>query len=580
MKVLLSYKEVYYMANIIRINMTNKTITVESVPHKYNMLGGRGLTSQIVMDEVDPSCNPLGQSNKLVIAPGLLVGTKVTTSGRLSIGSKSPLTGGIKESNAGGTAATKLAKLGIKAIILEGMPQDEAWNIIRISQEGVNIIPENSTIGLGNYDTGAYLKDIYGEKIGIMSIGQAGEMQMGAATIAVTDMDGRPCRHCGRGGLGAVMGSKKIKAIVIDDQGATGNLMKISDIDGFNEVANEWSKELIDTKKGMTKYGTAILVNPINALGGLPTRNFSLGSFDRAHNINGQALLDIINARGGKSTHACQPGCVIRCSNVFNDKEGNYVSASLEFETIALFGANLEIDSYDTIAICDKKCDDYGLDTMEMGNAIAVAMEGGIAEFGDHEAPKWLLDEVSKGTTLGRVLGQGATITGKVFGVTRVPAVKGQGMAAYDPRALKGTGVTYATSPMGADHTAGNILPGTPGVDPSTPQGQVEASRLKQIMASVIDSMGLCIFVGVTNGEMERVRVLLEKATGKELDIEEIMDMGRNVLNTELNFNMQAGFHKTDNRLPEFFKYEALPPNGNIYDVTDDDLDKVHTLYG
>jgi aldehyde:ferredoxin oxidoreductase len=563
------------MTKIVRVNMSRKTISDEPVPDRYALLGGRGLTSQIIFDEVDPTSHALGGNNKLVIAPGLLTGTLAPSSSRLSIGAKSPLTGGIKESNAGGTVARKLANLGIRAIILEGKPEDGSWHLLKITNTEAMILPAGDIAGLGNYDTVARLQAVYGPKVGIMSIGPGGERRMNAASVAVTDPEGRPCRHCGRGGLGAVMGSKGIKAVVIDDEGAEEQIFNVADPKAFNEVARTWAKAMVQTKAGLTNFGTAALVNPVSAAGGLPTRNYSTGNFEGAEKINGATLAETTKSRGGRTGHACSPGCVIRCSNIYHDAEGKYLTAGLEFETIVLMGSNLGIDSLDVIAALDRRCDDYGLDTMEMGNAIGVAMEAGIASFGDGKAALNLLDEAAAGTVLGRVLGQGATVTGKVFGVTRVAAVKGQGMAGYDPRALKGTGVTYATSPMGADHTAGNLLPGRAGVDCNSPDGQMKASRDLQIMSAVIDNMGLCLFVGPLPPEMEIISRLLTGAVGRPFSTEDVLEIGKGILRMELAFNRAAGFSRISDSLPEFFKIEPLSPRGLVFDVSDKDLDQV-----
>ncbi len=565
------------MAKIIRVNLTQQTILSEPVPDKYFMLGGRGLTSQIVFDEVDPTCDALGKNNKLVIAPGLLTGTLAPSSSRLSLGAKSPLTGGIKESNAGGTVARKLANLEIKAIILEGIPADRSWYLLKITNTEATILPAGDIAGLGNYDTVASLQALYGPKVGIISIGPGGERKMSAASVAVTDPEGRPCRHCGRGGLGAVMGSKGIKAVVIDDNGVDGQLFTVADRKAFNEVARTWAKAMVQAKAGLTNFGTAALVNPVSAAGGLPTRNYRTGTFEGSDKINGTALAETTKSRGGRTGHACSPGCVIRCSNIYHDAEGKYLTAGLEFETIVLMGSNLGIDSLDVIAALDRRCDDYGLDTMEMGNAIGVAMEAGIAPFGDRKAALRLLDEAGEGTVLGRVLGQGSTVTGKVFGVTRVAAVKGQGMAGYDPRALKGTGVTYATSPMGADHTAGNLLPGRAGVDCSSPDGQIKASRDLQIMSAVIDNMGLCLFVGPLPPEMEIISRLLTSALGRPFSIEDVLEIGKGILRTELAFNRAAGLHSASDRLPEFFSMEKLSPKGLVFDVSDKDIKQMYS---
>lgn len=562
------------MAEIIRVLLTEGKVIREPVPQRYAMLGGRGFTSKIVFDEVDPKCNPLSIGNKLVIAPGLLAGTRAPNAGRLSVGAKSPLTGTIKESNAGGTVARKLARLGIKAVILEGNTASRVWYVLKIDKEGAELVPSSDLVGLGNFETMALMREKYGTGIGVMSIGQAGEMRLNAASIAVSDPDGFPNRHCGRGGLGAVMGSKGVKAIVVDDRGAKERLLEPVDEEGFNEAAKSWAKQLVVSKRGLTRLGTPALVGAINNVGGLPTRNFSQGVFEGAEKIDGPALVELIESRGGRTGHACSPGCVIRCCNEYRDEKGEYLLSSLEYETLGLMGANLGIDSLDVIANLNRKCNDYGLDTMEIGVAMGVAMEAGVIKFGDGTAAKWMVDEVAKGTVLGRVVGQGALATGKVFGVGRIPAVKGQACSAYDPRALKGTAVTYATCPMGADHTAGNCLPGRGGVDPNSAEGQIKVSQDIQIMSAVLDVLGICIFVGPMPDSMEALTELMSRATGETYGLEDVLEIGKRAIRTEIRYNRAAGFTREDDRLPEFFKKERLSPRDLIFDIADSDLDE------
>jgi len=252
-----------------------------------------------------------------------------------------------------------------------------------------------------------------------------------------------------------VMGSKKVKAIVVDSPGTFNAPVK--DPEKFKEAAKKFAKMLLDhpvTGKGLPAYGTNVLMNIINEAGTLPTRNFRYGRFDRAAEVSGEKLAEVANARGGKATHACHPGCVMRCSNIYPMPNGK-VCAPVEYETAWCFGPNLLIADLDQVAMLNYICNDVGLDTIETGCAMGVLMEAGVIPFGDGKAAIELLEEVGKGTAIGRVLGSGSVIAGKMYGITRVPAVKGQGMPAYDPRSCKGNGVTYATSPMGADHTAG-----------------------------------------------------------------------------------------------------------------------------
>jgi len=577
------------MDKIVRIDMgaqggPKATITPAG---DYAGLGGRALTSTLVSKEVPPLCHPLGEDNKLVIAPGLLSGTTAATSGRLSVGCKSPLTGGIKEANAGGQPSQMLGRLGYAAIVLEGKPKDGTLYKILVNKDGVKITPADNLKMLGNYDTVEKLKGEFGDKIGVISIGPAGEMKMSAASIACTDMELRPTRHAGRGGVGAVMGSKGVKAIVIDDTGTKIRAPK--DPEAFKAATKTWVEGLKKhpvTGQGMPAYGTNVLTNVINEAGGYPTHNFMWGRFEGCSRISGETQAEIENQRGGEgsATHGCHRGCIIRCSGTFYDKDGHYLTKQPEYETVWAHGGNCGIDDLDSIAMLDRLDDDFGVDTIEMGATIGVAMEAGVAKWGDAQAAINLVKEVGKGTPLGRILGNGAAVTGKVFGVERVPVVKGQSMPAYDPRAVQGIGVTYATSPMGADHTAGyavatNILGVGGKVDPLKPEGQVELSKNLQIATAALDSTGMCLFVAMAIlDQPETFQALIDSINafhGLKLTADDFSELGKSVLTKERDFNIRAGFTSEHDRLPAFFKKESLPPHNIIFNVTDKDLDSV-----
>ena len=577
------------MDKILRINMGGangpelKTETLGA----YAGLGGRAMTSTIVAEEVPPTCHPLGVANKLVIAPGLLSGSQAAMSGRISVGCKSPLTGGIKEANSGGQPSQMLARLGYAAIVVEGKPEDNSLYKISITNDGATIEADNSLKGLGNYDTVARMKDQYGDKVGCISIGQAGEMKLAAASIAFTDMEQRPTRHAGRGGVGAVMGSKGVKVIVIDDTGTAARQPK--DAEAFKAANKEWVAGLRKhpvTGQGLPAYGTNVLTNVVNEAGGYPTHNFSAGQFDGAAKISGETQAELENQRGGEgsATHGCHRGCVIRCSGTFYDKNGNFLSKQPEYETVWAHGGNCGIDDIDAIAQMDRLDDDFGLDTIEMGATIGVAMEAGIAEFGDAEAAIRLIKEVGQGTPLGRILGSGAAVTGKVFGVERVPVVKGQSMPAYDPRTVQGIGVTYATTTMGADHTAGyavatNLLKVGGDVDPLKPQGQVELSRNLQIATAAIDATGMCLFIAFAildqSETFQALLDLLSSFGGQKLTADDVTALGQDILKRERDFNAKAGFTSRHDRLPDYFKTEKLPPHNINFGVTDEELDQV-----
>ncbi len=570
---------------IYRINMSDGNVTKEEVSDDYAGLGGRALTSAIVSREVIPTCHALDKHNKLVLAPGLLSGTPAACSGRLSVGAKSPLTGGIKESNVGGTASQKLARLGIAAIVVEGKPANGKLRALKVNKDGVKLVDADGLKGLGNYDTVEKLTQKYGDEVSYISIGPAGEMKMASANIAVTDMENRPTRHAGRGGLGAVMGSKGLKAIIVDDSGT--DRPPIADQGSFNAASRSFAKMLTEhptTGDTLPTYGTNALTNVVNEAGALPTRNFRSGYFDKADSIGGETQRDIILERGGVVKHACHQGCVIMCSRIYMDKDGKYLTKGPEYETVWANGANCEIDDLDSIAVMDRLYDEYGLDSIEMGTAIAVAMEAGVKEFGDAQGAIELIHEAGKGTPLGRILASGTEFTGRAFGVTRIPVVKGQSMPAYDPRAVKGIGVTYATTPMGADHTAGyavaaNVLKVGGDVDALSPEGQVELSRGLQIATAFLDSAGLCLFVAFcVLDEPKALDAIVDMWNAQyalSMTGDDVVALGQKVLTMEREFNKAAGFTKADDRLPHFMTEEKLAPHNVVFDVPDDELDTV-----
>jgi aldehyde:ferredoxin oxidoreductase len=551
----------------------------------YEGLGGRALTSAIISKEVPPLCHPLGADNKLVIAPGLLSGSGAVMSGRISVGCKSPLTGGIKEANSGGQPSQMLGRLGYAAIVLEGKPEQDQLYKIFINKDGVKIIKDNSLKMVNNYDLVDKMKKEYGEKVGCISIGSAGERKLGAASIAFTDIEGRPTRHAGRGGVGAVMGAKGVKVLVVDDSGMGARPAK--DSKKFQEANRQFAEGLKKhpvTGQGLPAYGTNVLTNVINEAGAYPTKNFMWGRFDNCQKISGETQAETEIKRGGLATHGCHRGCTIQCSGTYMDKDGHYLTKQPEYETVWAFGGNCAIDDLDAIAMLDRLCDDYGLDTIEMGATISVAMDGGLAKFGDAEAAINLLKEVGKGTPLGRILGSGAGITGKAFGVERVPVVKNQALPAYDPRGIQGMGVTYATTTMGADHTAGyavtaNVMKVGGFVDPLKPEGQVELSRNLQIATAAIDSTGMCLFIAFAIlDQPETFQALLDLINsfcGLNLTGDDVTALGKSILKNERGFNLQAGLTAAHDRLPEFFKKEPLPPHNLTFQVQDKDLDMV-----
>ena len=576
------------MSKILRVNMTNLTAKLEDVPAKYKNMGGRWLTSSIVSDEVDPMCHPLGPNNKLVFAPGIVTGTAASTSARISVGGKSPLTGTIKESNAGTKFSPMLARLGIKAIVVEGEPKDGKWHLLEINKDGARLVPADDLAGKGAYATTDALVAKYG-KVGVCCIGPAGEMKMAMAGVCFNDQQDRAARYSGRGGLGAVMGARGLKAIVVDDKGGPGVTIANKDLfeQGRKKLNDALQTHDITKPKGaLNSYGTAVLINIMNEAGGLPTRNFREGRFEGAAKIAGEAIFAGNKERLGKElyNHACSPGCIIQCSNTWYKPDGSEHVSCQEYESVWAFGANCGIDDLDVTGELIRLCNDIGLDTIEAGGTIAVAMDAGVIPFGDGQGAINLLEEAGKGTPLGRIIGGGAAVTGKAFGTVRVPAVKGQNMPAYEPRAVKGIGVTYATSTMGADHTSGyticpEILGVSGKVDPfDTKKG--ELSRNFQAATAFIDSTGHCLFIAfavldIASG-FEGVVEECNGVLGTNWTADEVTNIGKSIIKMERQFNEAAGFTKEHDRVPEFMKYEKLPPHNTVWDVSDEILDSVY----
>jgi aldehyde:ferredoxin oxidoreductase len=562
---------------IWRINVRTQTLTKEPVPATWEKLGGRGLLARIMLDEVPPTCESLGPLNKLIFAPGLLVGHMLSSTDRISIGGKSPLTGGIKEANAGGRTGLHMTTMGIKALIIEDAPRNAEYFTLKLTLDGAEWIPAGELVGLGVYEAASKLVASHGEKVAIALIGLGGENRLASAGIQNLDKDKIPSRIAARGGLGAVMGAKGLKAIVFDNTG--GQKPPILDPEGFKKAQKEYTTALMNHPQTALyrDYGTQAMPQMTQGFGALPTRNFSQGTFEQVETISGEYMRDLLIQRGGESnpTHACMAGCTIRCSNIFGGEDGKMIVSPLEYETVGLMGSNLGIGDLDTIGRMNWQVNDLGLDSIEIGAALGVAADAGLMEFGDGARALELIDEIRKNTPLGRILGMGATTVGKVFGVERVPAVKGQAMSAYEPRAIKGTGVTYATTPQGADHTCGLTIRAK--VNHLDPKGQAAVSLPAQLNMAGYDTLGACIFAGFGYATAPAaIPDLIKARYGWDVPENYLQELGKESIKMEREWNKRAGFTKAHDRLPEYMTREALPPNNAVFDVSEEELDTIY----
>lgn len=567
-----------YQSQIWRVDVRTQELRREPVPISWQRLGGRALLARILLDEVDARCDPLGSENKLIYAPGLLVGHMLSSTDRISIGAKSPLTGGVKEANAGGRTGLHMAHLGIHALIIEGLPEDDGCWVLQLSMQGGLWQRRDELAGLGGYETARLLLGRFGNGVAMALIGPAGERRLTGASIMNLDKDRVPSRMAARGGLGAVMGSKGLKAIIFDNAG--GQRPPIADPQLFKTAQKEFTKAVLEHPQSISyrDYGTAGMAHISDGFGGIPTRNFSAGHFEQVDSISGESLRELLLRRGqvSEASHACMAGCTIKCSNIFGGEDGKMIVSPLEYETIGLMGPNLGIASLDAIARMNWEVNDLGLDSIEVGAALGVAAEAGLMKWGDCEGAMRLILEIRANTEIGRVLGNGAAATGKYLGIEHVPVVKGQAMSAYEPRAIKGTGVTYATSPQGADHTAGLTIRAK--VNHLDPAVQRDVSLTAQLNMAGYDTIGACIFAGfgyAATPDAVIKRLLQARYGWNDVPDNILQELGKQAIRMELEFNRRAGFTAKDDRLPEWMRREPLPPHNSVFDVPDETLDSI-----
>lgn len=559
-----------------KLTIDMKNLEVKKLPMDQELydLGGRALIAQYMIKNVPPKCDPLGKENRLVFCTTVFAGTKLTTAHRLSVGGKSPLTGGIKESNVGGLAAHQMADHGLKMIEVLNIPEDNNFYILHIDSDGNAELRDASEFKeVNNYEFVERIFDRYGDKVATISIGSAGERLYKNASIQVSEFkSGHPSRAAARGGIGALMGSKGLKAIVIEDAKEKYKT-EYADEEKFKEICLSLNKMAAAgaAKDPFSSIGTIATIEVTGTNGILPVDNFSGKMFKEYKEVGAQKFMTNLAERGGKNKLTCQPGCVVHCSNCYNDKDGKYLTSGLEYETIALFGPNCHIADLDAIAMMDRLCDDMGVDTIETANSIAMCMETGKIKWGDSAAVLELLNELKEGTEFGNLLGQGCEAVGKHLGSTRIPVVKHQALAGYEPRNTKGTGITYATSPMGADHTAGLTMGRA--FDDAGRTAQAYVSNKLQVAMAFADSM-MCIFAfaHMVPG-LPLLGELMGALYGGDSSYSRVTTMGVKTLLTERAFNKMAGFTAADDRLPEFFYTERSVATGATFDINNHELE-------
>ncbi|WP_248618343.1 aldehyde ferredoxin oxidoreductase family protein [Natroniella sulfidigena] len=553
---------------MLRVNLTNQEVTEEEISKELikEYLGGRGLASKILYDEIDPKVDPLSPDNKLIFATGLLTGTSASTGGRYMVVTKGPLTGTIASSNSGGFFGAELKFTGYDLIILEGKADSPVY--LSIVDGQVELKDATDVWGKTVPETTDYLQQQVGdEKAKVSCIGPAGENQVLFAAIM-----NEKNRAAGRTGVGAVMGSKNLKAVVV-----RANEKKVEyDKQALIEVVKKHTKILKEdgvTGEGLPALGTKVLDNIINENGIYPTRNFQEGTFADVAEVSGEALVEKGYLKSNKACYACPISCG-RDTKLPNGRSGE----GPEYESGWSFGADCGVNDLNAITEANFMCNELGLDTISAGATIAAAMElyekdyieqeeledGPELKFGSSEAIVYYTKAMAYREGFGDQLAEGSYRLAENKGYLEASmSVKKQELPAYDPRGVQGQGLNYATSNRGGCHVRGYMIsPEVLGVpeklDPQELKGKPEWVKIFQDLTAVIDSIGMCLFTSFAL-QAEDYRDLVNVAAGFDLSVEELLAAGDRIYNLERLFNLDAGIDPQEDTLPKRLLEEPLP---------------------
>jgi aldehyde:ferredoxin oxidoreductase len=550
-----------YAGKTVRVDLSRGRITKESIDLQLarTFIGGRGLGTKILSDEIDPKVDPLASANKLIFAAGPLTGTAAPSGSRWMAITKGALTDAVACSNAGGDFGPELKYAGYDMIIVEGVAKQPTMLVI--DDDSVELCSAQKLWGQNVHATEDLLHEQLGAGFKFVSIGPAGENLVRFASI-MNDKN----RAAGRSGVGAVMGSKKLKAIAVRGSGG----VSVADPKRFRTVCLEAIEKLDAPTAGLRRYGTASLLNVINARGLLPTRNFQSGQFEAAEAISGEAIAEHVLVRN----RACF-GCPISCGRVTAVKDGKYAGSGEgpEYESIWALGADSGVDNLAAATKANYICNELGMDPITAGGTIACAMElyetGVITEeqagcklsFGNADAVVDLMTKIGYRRGFGDILAEGGARVARKFGKPELfMGVKKQEFPAYDPRGAVGMGLQYATSNRGACHVRGYMvaLEVLGGMDPFTPEGKAAATIALQNMTAALDSSGMCLFTTFATGAPELLE-MLSAATGFDYEMDEMLRAGERIWNLERIFNQRAGLSGKDDTLPKRLLAEPMP---------------------
>ncbi len=566
------------MGKILRVNLTEGKISEEELPEERakKFLGGRGIASKYLFDEVNPGIDPLGPENKLIFMSGLLTGTPSPSAARYSVVAKSPLTNIWAQCSSGGRWGVDLKHSGFDGLIFEGTSERPVYLVI--DDEKAELRDARDLWGKNVSETTGILKETVGEKFNIASIGLAGENLVKYAAV-MNDLH----RAAGRCGLGAVMGSKKLKAVAVKGK----REIKIADKKAFQQLSKKQYDLLGENilGAGLQAYGTTLVLDIVNVCGGLPTRNWQTGVCSFAEEINGEALSEkvLVEAVG---CFACPIKCG-RGTEISNGPHRGQKGEGPEYETVAILGAMCDNSDLEAVTMANYLCNDYGLDTISCGSTIAFTMEcfekgiltkeaaGGMEiRFGDSEMIIELVRKIAKREGVGDLLAEGTRIMAQKLGHDSnrfAMNVKGLELPAYDSRAAKITGLAFATANRGGDHITGYVQGPTflasPFLvieeseikDPLKEEPQ-EAKVVKDLedALTVFDAIGSCKFMGMASDAQE-ICDIIAAVTGWEFGVEEFRKSGERIYNLERAFNVREGLTRADDTLPKRLLEDPLP---------------------
>ncbi len=607
-----------WTGNILRVDLTTGTTTVEPLDRDKakNYIGGRGLGVKYLYDEIDPAVDALSPQNKLLFVTGPLTGTGAPGANRYVVVTKSPLTGCIANSTAAGDFACTMKYAGYDLIILEGKSEKPVY--LWIDDDRIELRDAAEIWGLDSEETIKAVQKATSLRAKVACIGPAGENLVRFACV-MNDAG----RAAGRSGVGAVMGSKNLKAVAV--HGTKG--VKVADRAGFYQAMDAAFKTLeYEYVEEFHQTGTPGVLSLVHEFGVLPTRNFSVGVNDFADKISGETLADTLSVR--KRMGVACPGCPVACGRVTKISTGKFAGQGFgpEYETIGMFGSNCGVDDFEAIAAANFVCNRMGMDTISTGNSIASAMEmfekglipesdiGFPLEFGDADAIVKLAQMTADREGFGDVLADGSYRMGEKYGTTDYfMGVKKQEFPSYDPRGLQGMGLGYATGPRGACHIRGEAQDldlygvmnwrltadrGLEVLDPLRSDDKPPLVKDVQDWFTMIDSCGMCNFMFFLMVDEDQMRQLIETATGVDMGgYEGFMRTGERVFNIETLFNRRAGITnewdtlpkrmletpmpagpakgqvvRLAEMLPEYYELRGWDDNGNISDAKREEL--------